>query len=343
MSASEIELRGIHKNYGAEHVLEHLNLTIKAGSFTVLLGPSGCGKSTILRLMAGFEKCAEGDVLIDGKSALNVEPGDRGIAMVFQNYALYPTMTVEENIEFGMKNAKVPRAERMKRIEEIAVTVSLEPYLKKKPQNLSGGQRQRVALARAMVKNPGIFLMDEPLSNLDAKLRSQLRADLAELHHKIGATFVYVTHDQTEAMSMGTRIILLKKGVIMQDATPDEMYELPANTFSAGFIGTPPMNILPASELGEGFPDGTKLIGFRPEKCTISEMNAKAIDNAIKIEGELIAREMLGSEILYRIKRGSQGLNVRRYEKESIQVGPVDIIVKRSDLVYFGDAGERLR
>jgi len=322
MSASGIELRGIRKNYGAERVLENLNLTVKAGSFTVLLGPSGCGKSTILRLMAGLEKCVAGDILIDGKSAINVEPGDRGIAMVFQNYALYPTMSVSENIEFGMKNAGVPKEERLRRIEEIAATV---------------------ALARAMVKKPGIFLMDEPLSNLDAKLRSQLRADLADLHHKLGATFVYVTHDQTEAMSMGTRVILLEKGTIMQDATPEDLYANPANVFSAGFIGTPPMNVLKATDVGTGFPEGTKHVGFRPEQADIAQGVADDRDGSVKLCGELITREMLGSEILYRVRKGTQVINVKQFEKRYFDYGPISVFIRRSDLSYFGKNEERLR
>ena len=206
----KITLKGITKAYGKNPpVIENLNLDIKDGSFTVLLGPSGCGKSTVLRMIAGLEKTTEGDVLIDGVSVRDVEPGDRNIAMVFQNYALYPTMTVRDNIEFGLKNMKVPKEERKARIAEIAEMVGLTEYLDRKPANLSGGQRQRVALARAIVKKPAVFLMDEPLSNLDAKLRTQTRTDLIELHQKLKTTFVYVTHDQIEAMSMVTDIVLL--------------------------------------------------------------------------------------------------------------------------------------
>ena len=194
---SKIVLQDIEKAYGKDApVIEDLNLEIEEGSFTVLLGPSGCGKSTTLRMIAGLEQETKGTLSISGKDMKEVKPGDRGIAMVFQNYALYPTMTVKENIEFGLKNCKVPKAEREARIREVSMSVGLEEYLNRKPNALSGGQRQRVALARAMVKKPEVFLMDEPLSNLDAKLRTQLRTDLIELHHKLGSTFVYVTHDQ---------------------------------------------------------------------------------------------------------------------------------------------------
>ena len=264
----KIVLQEIEKAYGKDApVIENLNLNIEEGSFTVLLGPSGCGKSTTLRMIAGLEQETKGTLMIDGKDMKDVKPGDRGIAMVFQNYALYPTMTVKENIEFGLKNCKVPKAEREERIKEVSMAVGLEEYLTRKPNALSGGQRQRVALARAMVKKPGVFLMDEPLSNLDAKLRTQLRTDLIELHNKLGTTFVYVTHDQVEAMAMGTNIVLMHKGKIMQQGTPYKIYHDPDNVFTAQFIGTPPMNILDLSCLiyeNTPFADAAYM-GFRPE------------------------------------------------------------------------------
>lgn len=213
----KIKLEHVDKIYdNGVQVIKDLNLTIEEGSFTVLLGPSGCGKSTTLRMIAGLEEVSGGTLTINGKDMKNVPPGDRDIAMVFQNYAIYPTMTVRGNIEFDLKNAKVPKEEREKRIREIGETTGLTPYMDRKPSALSGGQRQRVALARAMVKNPQVFLMDEPLSNLDAKLRGQLRTELIELHQRLGATFVYVTHDQSKATSMGTHIILMDEGNIMQ-------------------------------------------------------------------------------------------------------------------------------
>ena len=243
----QIQLKQVKKQYegSEEPVIENLNLTIRKGSFTILLGPSGCGKSTTLRMIAGLEALSEGELDIEGQDMDGVAPRDRDVAMVFQNYALYPTMNVRDNIEFGLKNAKVPKAEREHRIREVCDMTGLTEYLRRKPGALSGGQRQRVALARAMVKHPSIFLMDEPLSNLDAKLRSQLRSDLIELHHKMNATFIYVTHDQIEAMSMGTDIVLMNQGKIMQQGSPEEIYRTPQNGFTARFIGSPAINVFP--------------------------------------------------------------------------------------------------
>ena len=205
----EIVFKNICKSFGETKVIENLDLTIKDGEFTVLVGASGCGKTTLLRMIAGIGPHTSGELFIDGEEVSDVPPGKRGIAMVFQNYAIYPTMTVYGNIEFGLKNRKVPKAERQRLIKEVAETVGLTPYLQRKPSELSGGQRQRVALARAMVKNPQVFLLDEPLSNLDAKLRVSMRTELIELHHRLKTTFVYVTHDQVEAMSMAGNFILV--------------------------------------------------------------------------------------------------------------------------------------
>lgn len=287
---SSITLKNIHKAYGKDVIIPDLNFTIEDHSFTVLVGPSGCGKSTTLRMIAGLEKPTSGEILIDGQNVVDVAPGKRGIAMVFQNYALYPTMSVRDNIEFGLKNKKVPKEERKKLIADVSEIVGLTPYLGRKPSELSGGQRQRVALARAMVKNPKVFLMDEPLSNLDAKLRQQMRVELIELHKRLGATFIYVTHDQVEAMSMGDNIILMDKGVIMQRSSPKEMYHNPQNAYTAQFIGTPPMNIL------EGMAPGAK-IGFRPEKTTLTDPG----DALFSIRGRIITKEQLGAEMNYSI------------------------------------------
>ena len=213
---SSISLKNVKKAYGDDVVIENLNLEIKDGSFTVLVGPSGCGKSTTLRMITGLETITDGDILIDGKRVNDVAPGKRDISMVFQNYALYPTMTVKDNIEFGLINKKIPKEEREKRIKEVSEIVGLTPYLDRMPANLSGGQRQRVALARAMVKEPKVFMMDEPLSNLDAKLRGAMRVELINMHKRMGTTFVYVTHDQVEAMSMADDIVLMDKGKIIQ-------------------------------------------------------------------------------------------------------------------------------
>jgi sn-glycerol 3-phosphate transport system ATP-binding protein len=342
MNTAMIELRGIHKSYGAEKVLENLDLRMEKGGFTVLLGPSGCGKSTILRLIAGLERASAGEVLIDGVSMGDVQPGDRGIAMVFQNYALYPTMTVRENIEYGLKNSGIAKPERDRRIADIAQIVGLGDYMKKKPQFLSGGQRQRVALARAMVKQPKIFLMDEPLSNLDAKLRGQLRKDLIELYRRLGSTFVYVTHDQVEAMSLGTRVILLEKGKVRQEATPEEIYARPANIFSARFIGTPPMNIIDADPAAMGLPPGTRHIGFRPEKTGITADRAAVPAGAFALSGELATHEMLGSEVLYQVNGAGWKLQAKLYENRRIPYGPVMIHVQRKDIFCFDGDGKRI-
>ena len=287
---SSISLKNVKKAYGNDVVIENLNLEIRDGSFTVLVGPSGCGKSTTLRMITGLEAVTEGDVYIDGQRVNDVAPGKRDISMVFQNYALYPTMTVEENIEFGLANKKVPKEERKRRINEVCEIVGLTAYLKRKPANLSGGQRQRVALARAMVKDPKVFMMDEPLSNLDAKLRAQMRVELINMHKRMGTTFVYVTHDQVEAMSMADDIVLMDKGKIIQQSGPKELYHNPNCIYTAQFVGTPQTNILDGR-----LPDGMKL-GFRPEKVRLHTMNE---GEGINIPASVQTKEMLGSEIIY--------------------------------------------
>ena len=265
--------------------------------------------------------------------------------MVFQNYALYPTMTVKENIEFGLKNCKVPKEEREARIKEVSQAVGLEEYLNRKPNALSGGQRQRVALARAMVKNPKVFLMDEPLSNLDAKLRSQLRTDLIELHHKLGSTFVYVTHDQVEAMSMGTHIVLMNKGKIMQQGSPYKIYHDPDNVFTAQFIGTPPMNILDLASLKyEHTPFAeAAFIGFRPEYAALMEEGEELPAKGLAIEGNVVTHEMLGTETLYKIDTCYGRVQAKIFDEAKIAGGRVVIFVPHERLVYFDAQEQRLR
>ena len=242
---ANIILKDIKKSYSNKTtVIENLNLEIEDGSFTVLVGPSGCGKSTTLRMVAGLEDITSGELYIGDENVTKVEANKRGISMVFQNYALYPHMSVRENIEFGLKNNKVKKEERNRLISEVSSIVGLDEYLNRKPSDLSGGQRQRVALARAMVKTPKVFLMDEPLSNLDAKLRNQMRSELIQLHKRLKSTFVYVTHDQVEAMSMADKIVIMNKGKIMQQDSPKEIYKNPKNVFVAQFIGNPAMNII---------------------------------------------------------------------------------------------------
>ncbi|MBZ9953444.1 MULTISPECIES: ABC transporter ATP-binding protein [unclassified Mesorhizobium] len=241
---SAITCSHVDKAYGATTVIRDLNLSIEEHEFVVFLGPSGCGKSTLLRMLAGLEDISGGEVSIGGKVVNDLDPGDRGIAMVFQNYALYPHMTIFDNIAFGLRRQKVPAAEIQKRVEAVSRTLGLEPYLGRKPAELSGGQQQRVAIARAMIKTPKVFLFDEPLSNLDAKLRNHMRVEIARLHQSLKTTTVYVTHDQLEAMTLADRIVLLKDGVIEQVGSPAEIYERPGNLFVAGFIGTPNMNFI---------------------------------------------------------------------------------------------------
>ena len=244
---STVKLEHISKKYpnGFEAVKD-FNLEIGDKEFIIFVGPSGCGKSTTLRMVAGLEEITGGDLYIDGKRMNDVEPKDRDIAMVFQNYALYPHMTVYDNMAFGLKIRKLPKEEIDKKVHEAAKILDLEHLLDRKPKALSGGQRQRVAMGRAIVRNPKVFLMDEPLSNLDAKLRGQMRIEISKLHQKLGTTIIYVTHDQTEAMTLGTRIVVMKDGVVQQVDTPENLYERPGNKFVAGFIGAPQMNMVNA-------------------------------------------------------------------------------------------------
>ncbi|RWE31115.1 MAG: ABC transporter ATP-binding protein [Mesorhizobium sp.] len=254
---AEVVLENICKTYGNNfHAIDQLNLSVEDGEFLILVGPSGCGKSTALRMIAGLEDVTSGSLRIGGIDVVDMPPKDRDIAMVFQSYALYPHMTVFENIAFSMRLGGKPKAERKKRVDEIAKTLQLTSLLDSKPANLSGGQRQRVAMGRAMVREPAAFLMDEPLSNLDAKLRVQMRAEITSLQKQLGVTTIYVTHDQTEAMTMGDRVAVLKGGVLQQVDTPKRLYESPVNAFVAGFIGSPSMNLFEATLTGDELMSG---------------------------------------------------------------------------------------
>lgn len=251
---SEIELRNISKSYdGKTYSVKDLNLKIQEGEFVVLVGPSGCGKSTTLRMIAGLEAITSGDLLIAGEKINDKAPKDRNLAMVFQDYALYPHMTVYKNMAYPLKMEKFPKDEIDEKIQKAAQLLGLEAYLDRRPKALSGGQKQRVALGRAIVREPQAFLMDEPLSNLDAKLRSQMRYEISKLHRRLQTTMVYVTHDQTEAMTMGDRIVVMDQGEVQQIGSPKEIYEEPANRFVAEFLGTPKMNFVPAQELTQSF------------------------------------------------------------------------------------------
>ena len=291
--ADQVVLRAITKRFEGTVAVDGLDLTVAEGEFLVLLGPSGCGKSTALRMIAGLEQPSEGAIAIAGRDVTDLPAGDRDVAMVFQSYALYPHMTVRRNIEFPLRNRRVAAAERDRLVAEAAAALDLDTLLDRKPSELSGGQRQRVALARAIVRRPAVFLMDEPLSNLDAKLRVQTRAELIELQRRLGTTVVYVTHDQVEAMTMGHRIAIMSAGALQQVAPPDDVYARPANTFVAGFIGNPPMNLLAGTVADDGravavgpatVPLGAGLaaavaaaghrevvVGVRPEHLTLAE------------------------------------------------------------------------
>lgn len=329
---AQIEFRNVSKTFDKVSVIEDLNLRIEDGKFTVLVGPSGCGKTTLLRMIAGIGPQTSGQILIDGNDVTDIAPGKREVAMVFQNYAIYPTMTVRENIEFGLKNNGVEKAERNRLIAEICAIVGLEEYLNRQPSTLSGGQRQRVALARAMVKKPKVFLMDEPLSNLDAKLRVQMRVELIELHKKLGTTFVYVTHDQVEAMSMADTIVLMNKGRIQQEAAPEEIYHNPSNLFTSQFIGTPPMNILNLNI------DGVKF-GFRPEKVLLATHEQ---DGFFRSKGTVVTREMLGSETIYQVKLEQGTIMVKSVADDFRVDHDVFIGVALKDLYLFDQEEQRV-
>ncbi|UUX33183.1 ABC transporter ATP-binding protein [Fundicoccus culcitae] len=342
---ASIELKNIEKKFGNNIIIPDLNLTIQDGSFTVLIGPSGCGKTTTLRLIAGLEEATGGEIFIDGKLMSKVEPGDRDIAMVFQNYALYPTMTVRENIEFGLINNKVPKNKREELISEISEIVDLTAHLDKKPGALSGGQRQRVALARAMVKKPKVFLMDEPLSNLDAKLRSQMRIELSELHKKLKTTFVYVTHDQTEAMSMATDIILMNHGEIQQKDSPKKIYGDPNNIFTAQFIGSPSMNLYRIADIPNFNPrlNNAVYVGFRSSSAVIkSDEDVK--DNDLVFETIINTRELLGSEIIYNTNASFGKVHFKTFQQDELPLdSTVELFIDDSRLYYFDADEQRIR
>jgi ABC-type sugar transport system ATPase subunit len=274
---STLELRSLDKSFDQTQVIHGVDLQVAHGEFVVFVGPSGCGKSTLLRMIAGLDVPTRGDLLIDGQRVNEVGAADRGCAMVFQSYALYPHMTVYANMAFGLENAKVPRLEIERKVQEAAALLRLDTLLQRRPTQLSGGQRQRVAIGRAIVRNPKIFLFDEPLSNLDAELRVSMRSELRELHQRLGATMIYVTHDQVEAMTMADKIVVLRAGRVEQVGSPQALYEKPSNTFVAGFIGSPRMNFMPVSSvsaLAQGLPAAAVQVGVRPEHwqpCTAGE------------------------------------------------------------------------
>ncbi|HVG22685.1 MAG TPA: sn-glycerol-3-phosphate ABC transporter ATP-binding protein UgpC [Thermoanaerobaculia bacterium] len=309
---ADVTFDRVAKRYGAVSVIEGLDLEIADHEFMVLVGPSGCGKSTALRMIAGLEEISDGRVLIGDRVVNELEPKDRDVAMVFQNYALYPHMSVRENIEFGLKIRKTPRAEMQRKVDQAAQTLGITPLLERKPKQLSGGQRQRVAVARAIVRDPKVFLFDEPLSNLDAKLRVQMRAEITRLQQRLGTTCVYVTHDQIEAMTMGHRITVMKDGRIQQVGTPLEVYDRPANVFVAQFIGTPPMNFFDATVNGDRLEAATFSVplprpltvkrvraGIRPEHLTRGTVPIRAMVELVEPIGhEAVVHTRAGDDVL---------------------------------------------
>ncbi len=333
---ASVTLRGIRKDFGRLEIIKGIDLEIADKEFVVLVGPSGCGKSTLLRLIAGLDDASSGDILIGGRVVNTTAPKDRNIAMVFQNYALYPHMTVARNMGFGLRAAKTPSAEIDRRVRDAAAMLGLEALLERRPGELSGGQRQRVAMGRAIVRNPQVFLFDEPLSNLDAQLRNQVRTEIKKLHQQVRTTSIYVTHDQMEAMTLADRIVLLRDGRIEQVGTPMELFTRPANRFVARFIGSPAMNIIPATvEEGEivlpwmrlpcpaltAMPaDGRIEIGIRPEDLLAGEA-CMGVPEPCRFEGMVSVVEPTGPESLLIVSIGGNDLQMRLMGRAYPQVG----------------------
>ncbi len=340
---ASVRLEGISKVFdkGKAQAVSDLNLNIEDGEFMVLVGPSGCGKSTTLRMIAGLESPTSGEIYIDGRRVNDVEPKDRDIAMVFQRYALYPHMTVRENLGFGLKLRKYSRADTAKRVDEASEILGIRELLDRKPRHLSGGEQQRVALGRAIVRRPSVFLFDEPLSNLDAKLRSHMRTEIKRLHLRLGSTMIYVTHDQVEAMTMGSRITVMNDGVLHQVDTPQTIYRRPSDLFVAGFIGTPPMNFFPARMDGGGSrmvsfrnvrfelppvpsPEpsargtGEIIFGIRPEDL---HLDAESCQAAADIEAILELSEPLGNEALLHLSSGPFLFTARSRDVPALRPG----------------------
>ncbi len=339
---STIQLEGVAKSWGSTTALQAIDLSIPSGVFCVLLGPSGCGKSTTLRIIAGLEQASAGRVRIGGQDVTDLPPAERGIAMVFQNYALFPHLSVAENIGFGLSVRKVPKAEAARRLHDAAGLLGLSHLLDRKPGQLSGGQQQRVALGRALVAQAHVCLMDEPLSNLDAQLRQEMRAELRELQQRLGLTVVYVTHDQAEAMSMADQVVLLHQGRVEQCATPRALYAQPATTFAARFIGTPAMNLvqlqdgaIAGSSVRLPAPTGAAWLGLRPE--------AVALSGEARVPAQVVGLEYLGADVVLRCQVGSEQITVRAPGQQAVQAGQALPLAWPPQAMHFFDAaGQRL-
>lgn len=346
-----VTIRDVRKSYGSLEVLHGVSVDIADGEFVVLVGPSGCGKSTLLRMLAGLEDITSGEVAIDGRVVNAVQPKERDIAMVFQSYALYPHMTVEQNMGFSLKLARASKGEIRERVARAAQMLGLQDYLKRYPRQLSGGQRQRVAMGRAMVRNPKVFLFDEPLSNLDAKLRVQMRSEIKQNHHHLKTTTVYVTHDQVEAMTMADRIVVMREGIVEQVGTPLDLYDFPANLFVAGFIGSPAMNVLSGKAANKKFvtDEGTAIalpaasrqaegetisLGIRPEHLSLDPKGLAA---------EIVTVEPMGSETQVLMRLG--GHDVVGVFRERIRQRPGETIrvsMSSEMLHLFDSSGRRI-
>ncbi len=340
---SYLELRNVNKHYGNQHIIKDVDLQIAQGEFVVFVGPSGCGKSTLLRMIAGLIETDAGSVHLDGRDITHEASGKRDLAMVFQSYALYPHMSVRDNMSFALRLANVDKTIIQEKVTKAAKVLNLEQYLERTPKDLSGGQRQRVAIGRAIVREPKVFLFDEPLSNLDAALRGQTRIEIANLHRQLGATTIYVTHDQVEAMTLADRVVVLRAGVIEQVGSPLELYDRPANQFVAQFIGTPAMNVVAASAipavsqlLNQTLPtDGSW--GIRPESITLMPADQG------NVQGNIALIEALGADTLVYVAVGQTTLSVRLHERTSLRIGQaVGLSVNLDAMHLFNAAGKRL-
>jgi len=336
---ASVTFEHVTKSYDGTVAVRDLNLDVGDGEFLVLVGPSGCGKTTALRMIAGLEQITDGRLLIGDRVVNNLAPVARDVAMVFQSYALHPHMTVFDNLAFGLRNKKIPRKDIDERVRQASAILDLDPLLKRKPKQLSGGQRQRVALGRAIVREPAAFLMDEPLSNLDAKLRVATRAEILKLQDRLGVTTIYVTHDQVEAMTMGDRIAVMNHGVLQQIGTPEQLYENPANTFVAGFIGSPAMNLVPASVVDAGGAD--RIAGFRPEHIDVGPRRGDGIQFNASVE----VVEYLGDEqIAHLLVRDTPIVAKLPVEDKVIAGQNVDFSVAQDKLRFFdAETQERVR
>ena len=332
-----LTLRNIHKRFGRTEVIRGIDLDVADGEFVVFVGPSGCGKSTLLRMIAGLEDITSGEFRIGGRLMNEVQPAKRGVAMVFQSYALYPHLNVRDNMAFGLKVRGVDAAERIRRVEAAAATLKLGALLDRLPRELSGGQRQRVAIGRAIVGEPQVFLFDEPLSNLDAELRVHMRSEIASLHQRLGNTMIYVTHDQIEAMTLADRIVVLRDGLVEQVGTPRELYESPQNLFVAQFIGSPKMNILPLADLHlpghAAAPLGAVKVGLRPEDLAIVPAGEGMIGGTVALA------EYTGASTLITIALGSGETCLVIHEGEAPALGTMVGVAPHARLHYFDEAG----